>query len=124
MPMIIKIIHEDGICRVPIANYPNQFVTLYEDDLEELFELGVDMNWKFSNGTVWSQSGAKRISVARLICDAGENMSVLFVDRNPFNMLRENLVLAPGRAKYRARDRIDFSSNTLRREGNIEHDVR
>lgn len=80
------------------------------------------MRWRFSNGNVWSQSGAKRVSVARLICDAGPRMQVIFVDRNPFNMLRKNIALGDGRAKYRARDKIDFS--TRKRQVIIEHDVR
>jgi hypothetical protein len=122
MPLIIKIIHEDGICKVPIANFPG-YATLYQEDLEELLTLGVSMEWKFSNGTVWAGSGKKRVSVARLIADAGERQSVMFIDRNPFNMLRENMALSEGRAKYRARDRICLA-HRLRREVIIEHDVR
>jgi len=128
MPMLVRIIHDNGICRVPIANFPDKYVSLYEEDLEELLALGIDMHWKFSNGNVWVGSGNKRIAVARLICDADVGQQVFFLDRNPFNMLRENLVLAPGRAKYRARHKLEFSvhsANKLRREELIvEHDVR
>jgi hypothetical protein len=92
-----------------LANFPGKYVALDEEDCEELLRLGVHMNWKFSNGNVWSQSGAKRIAVARLIADAGPRQQVLFADRNPFNMTRENLVLGDGRAQYRARDKIDHS---------------
>jgi hypothetical protein len=122
MPTTVRIIHEDGICRVPIVNFTDGFVALEEDDLETLLELGLDMRWRFSNGNIWAQSGHKRVSIARLICDAGPGQQVIFVDRNPFNMLRKNMALGDGRAKYRARDRIDFS--TRKRQVIVEHEVR
>ena len=122
MPTTVKIIHEDGICKVPIVNFKDGFVTLEEDDLETLLELGVDMRWRFSNGNVWTQSGHKRTSVARLICDAEPKMQIIYVDRNPFNLTRKNMAIGPGRAKYRARDRIDFI--TRKRPLIVEHEVR
>jgi hypothetical protein len=124
MTTVIKIIHEDGVCKVPIFHYPGKFVTLYQDDLEALISLGVNMQWKYANGTVWTQSGGKRISVARLIRDAGIGEQVFFIDRDPLNMLRENLVLAPGRGRYRARDNIVSSHRFLKDQVEIEHDVR
>jgi hypothetical protein len=97
---------------------------MYEDDLEELLRLGVSMEFKFSNGNVWAQSGSRRLSIARLICDAGVGQKVLFVDRDPFNMKRENLVISKGLGKYRTRDQLDFTVHRLRKDVIIEHDVR
>ena len=121
---ILRIIHENGICKVPIENFPGKFATLDEADLEVLLGLGVSMVWKFSNGNVWSQSGARKISVARLIVDAGRGQNVMSIDRNPFNLTRNNLAVAVGRAQYRTRDQIDHSPHRLRREVILEHDVR
>jgi hypothetical protein len=120
----IKIIHEDGICRVPVYHYPNKFVTLYEDDLEELITLGIDMQWRYNNGLVWAKSNGRKISVARLICDAGVGEQVLFLDRDPLNMLRENMITAPGPGKYRARDQIVLTHTFLKEKVEVEHDVR
>ena len=92
--------------------------------MEELIRLGVNMKWKLANGAVWSQMNNRKVSVARLICDAGVNQRVLFLDRDPLNMLRENMVLAPGVGKYRARDQIVITHRFLKDKVEIEHDVR
>jgi len=121
----IKIIHEDGICRVPIDRHPDKFATLSDEDLDELIRLDVDLQWRLVNGNVCTRSDGKNVSIARLICDTGAKEVVLFVDKDHLNLLRENMVIAPGSAKFKARDQIEptykFSSGPRL---SVEHDVR
>jgi hypothetical protein len=121
---MITIIHEDGKCKVPIYHQPDMFAVLYEEDLEELIKLGVKMQWKWQNGNVWSQNSGQRLSIARLILDAGVGEQVLFLDRDPLNLLRENLIIAPGGGRYRARDQIVLTHSFLKDKVEVEHDVR
>jgi hypothetical protein len=120
----ITIIHEDGVCKVPIFHQPAKFVTLYEDDLEELIRLGINMQWKYGNGNVWSQNNGRKVSVARLILDAGTSEQIWFLDRDPLNLLRENMIIGPGNGRYRARDHIVMGHTFLRDKVEVEHDVR
>ncbi len=117
----ITIKHQDGLCWVPLANSDKSAV-LDELDLEELIIIGVPLDWKFTNGYVWVSFGSTKVSIARLILDASKNHKVLFLDRDPLNMRKENLIRAPGYSKFKARDCIIRLYRQDRFE--VEHDVR
>lgn len=90
---------------VPVKTVKSKFV-LYTDDFNDLMALGVSPHWHFYHNQAIVRSGGKEISIARLIRDARANQIVLARDGNPFNLRRENLVIAPGSSKFRARDII------------------
>jgi hypothetical protein len=64
--------------------------------------LGISPYWKLSQGQVKTE----KLSIARLIVDADKGQKVQFLDRNPTNLRRENLVRARGGGLFRARDQI------------------
>jgi hypothetical protein len=80
---------------------------LYETDFDDLMALGVSPLWHFYHDSIAIvRSGGKEVPVGRLIRDAREGQIVVAQDGNPFNLRKDNLVLAPGYSKYRARDMI------------------
>jgi hypothetical protein len=90
---------------VPVKTVKSKFV-LYADDFNDLMALGVSPHWHFYHNQAIVRNDGKEISIARLIRDARANQIVLARDGNPFNLRRENLVIAPGSSKFRARDMI------------------
>ena len=90
---------------VPVRTVKSKFV-LYVDDFNDLMALGVSPHWHFYHDQAIVRNNGKEISIARLIRDARANQIVLATDGNPFNLRRENLVIAPGSSKFRARDII------------------
>jgi hypothetical protein len=90
---------------VPVKTVKSKFV-LYADDFNDLMSLGVSPHWHFYHNQAIVRNSGKEISIARLIRDARANQIVLAKDGNPFNLRRENLVIAPGSSKFRARDII------------------
>jgi len=76
-------LYEDGITviKVPLSNQ-DQSVTLDPADFDLLISLGVSPVWRFSLGQV-VVSGRGRVSVARLISNAGLGEAVKFKDGSP-----------------------------------------
>lgn len=103
--------------RVPLAK-PGQYASLWADDLRELEEAGVPLNW-YSN-----LDGSKRYAhvkvaitgdnvrnVARLIVKAQPGERVHYRDGNRFNLRRDNLVkYKGGHAKTDAQGLLDRQS--------------
>lgn len=88
---------------VPLSNSKRK-VTLYSDDFELLTHRGLGLPWRLEAGTVWVRNSDpihRKLSIARLIADAGQRQNVKYIDLNPLNLLRSNLVLCPGGAKFR-----------------------
>jgi hypothetical protein len=107
MKKTIEITHfKEGrrkLVSVPDGRLKSKFV-LYESDFDDLMALGVSPLWHYYHDSVAIvRSGGKEVPVGRLIRDAKEGQIVIAQDGNPFNLRRENLILAPGMSKSRAR---------------------
>lgn len=97
--MKIEITHfldEDGsaLVSVPLTNSDTN-VILYESDFNSLYETGLDPRWRLSMGQI-IERGRDRVSVARLVADAKKGDKIQYLDRNPCNLKRDNLVTAEG----------------------------
>jgi hypothetical protein len=91
---------------VPDGRLKSKFV-LYETDFDDLMALGVSPLWHYYHDSIAIvRSGGKEVAVGRLIRDAREGQIVITQDGNPFNLRRDNLLIASGQSKYRARDII------------------
>ena len=102
-----RLLDEDGITKiieVPLTNL-DKSVTLFEADWNLLLRLGLDPRFRFSLGHV-VQRGVGRLSVARLISNAGAGEKVQYLDSNPFNLRRTNLVNSIGGGKVSTRDKL------------------
>ena len=93
------------VLSIPLGNF-DRYVSIYRQDYEELMTFGISPKWKYNQGHVWVRHNGKDLCVGRLILDAGKRQKYLLLDKNPLNLKRDNLVLAPGVAKTRTRDLI------------------
>ena len=109
MKRIIEIQHfREGkrkLVAVPVTTVKSKFI-LYEDDWKDLIALGVSPLWHYYHKMAIVRSAGKEIPVARLIRDARPHQLVTSLDGNPFNLRKDNLILAPGYSRFRARDMI------------------
>ncbi len=103
---------------VPLSN-SKRTVKLYETDYNELVVLGVGLPWKWMQETVYVRSNNQNISIARLIVDADKGQRVSYLDGDPTNLTRPNLIRIAASSKYRARARIARSFR--RNEPQIKH---
>src|SRR5437879_5988900 len=96
---VTHFLDEDGIplVSVPLTNIDKN-VTLYQEDFNRLFQSGLDPRWRLSLGQVLER-GSARVSVARLVANAKKGDKIQYLDRNPCNLRRDNLVAAAGGGK-------------------------
>lgn len=111
--MKIQIHHgrdENGkhVVKVPLSSTDN-YATLYEQDFNDLVDLGLSANWKQgADGIVQVRvPGRTNLSVARLVTDAS-SQRVSYLNGDKRDLRRDNLVLDGNgvRAKIRARDLV------------------
>jgi hypothetical protein len=104
-----EVVHtlENGrrIVIVPMSNSSRK-VKLLETDCKELDKLGVGLPWKWSLEQVWVRNAGRLIAVARLILDADKGEQVRYLDKDPTNLVRNNLIRVAGSSKYKARERL------------------
>ncbi len=93
---------------LPLYN-EDDVVILEERDFNELMDLGLSLTWTLRHGVVWVRCNGRAISVARLILDLGSGQVVKYLDKNPTNLRRSNLVVSNGPSKHRARDNMEPS---------------
>ena len=74
-------------------------VKIDECDFNDLILLDIAMDWILFEGLVWVRKGDQRISIARLIRDAGKGTKITYKDKNPLNLRRDNLIIANGAGK-------------------------
>jgi hypothetical protein len=103
--MIIDILHstEYGreIVSVPLRNSTGRAI-LYAEDFTMLLNLGLAPTWVYEHQQVFSG----KVSVARLIVDAGPRQQVIYCDKDTCNLRRDNLAVTVGNGKFRAREMI------------------
>jgi hypothetical protein len=107
--MILEVTHDldeegNSIVLVPLTN-SDQSAVLYQEDFNSLIDKGLDPRWRISNGQI-IERGKGRVSIARLIADAGKGDKVQYKDRNPCNLKRDNLVTAAGGGRQVTRDKL------------------
>jgi len=91
---------------------------LLESGFNDLLSLGISMaGWKLYHRQVVVRNNRWYVSIGRLIRDADKNQKVIAKDDNPLNLRRDNLILGPGRAKFRARVKHKRSDVKRNRRG-------
>jgi len=116
---VIEVVHfEEGkqsLVGVPLAGSKLRAILL-KLDFHDLMSLGVSSaGWKHKQ--VVLRNNRWYVSVGRMIRDADKNQKVIPKDGNPLNLRRDNLILAPGRAKFRARVKHKRSDVKRNRRG-------
>ena len=104
---VIKIKHfkegKQSLVGVPLVASKLRAILL-KSDFNDLMSLGIStVGWKLYHKQVVVRNNRWYVSVGRMIRDADKNQKVIPKDGNPLNLRRDNLILAPGRAKFRAR---------------------
>ena len=115
--MKLQITHfqdSDGnkLVAVPLTNVDNKAI-LYESDFDKLLKLGIDPRWRFTVNQVFER-GKARVSIARLIRNAGLKESVRYLDKDPCNLRTENLVICPGGGRYGTTERLNPETRPTR----------
>ncbi len=91
---------------------------LLKSDFNDLMSLGTPTaGWKLYHKQVVVRNNRWYVSIGRIIRDADKNQKVIPKDGDPLNLRRENLILAPGRAKFRARVKNKRSDVKRNRRG-------
>ena len=118
---VIEVVHfEEGkqsLVGVPLAGSKLRAILL-KSDFHHLMSLGVSTSeWKLYHKQVVARNNRWYVSVGRMIRDADKNQKVIPKDGNPLNLRRDNLILAPGRAKFLARVKHKRSDVKQNRRG-------
>lgn len=87
----ISITHKDDLVIVPLSN-STKTVTLDAVDFESLMAKGISPRWKLSQAGKVMVGDNK--TVARFILGAGKGLHVKYLDNDPTNLRRNNLILA------------------------------
>jgi len=118
---VIEVVHfEEGkqsLVGVPLAGSKRRAILL-KSDFHNLMSLGVSTaGWRLYHKQVVARNNRWYVSVGRMIRDADKHQKVIPKDGNPLNLRRDNLMLAPGRAKFRARMKQKRSDVKRNRRG-------
>jgi hypothetical protein len=97
-----------ALVRVPIAR-SDRFCTLEEQDFSALLELGTPVHWVWKQDCIWVRSGGKSIAIGRILLDCSPGQCLRYINHDPTDLRRDNLVLTNGMSKYRARDMLTRS---------------
>ncbi len=108
----IELKKEDGrlLALVPLGRSSNVFAELWIEDWDFLIKLGTPGNWTLMGhnrhvGVSSHRASGNKLSVARILKNAGPGETVQFADGNPHNLRNENLRLVKaGWACRRDRD--------------------
>jgi hypothetical protein len=92
-----------NIVLIPLQKYN---CVMEEDDFKELQHLGINFPWSYKQFACWGRNRGRYINLARVLCDCQKGQCVRYVDRNPLNLRRSNLVVTEGMSKFRARDKL------------------
>jgi hypothetical protein len=94
---------------VPLSGGRGGWAVVNEDDLALLESVGLSLRWTrdISSGAVSAPASAspnRHVSVSRVLLDAGEGEAVRFLNGDPTDLRRENLLLVDGSGTRRDRD--------------------
>jgi hypothetical protein len=112
--------YEDGcpVVSVPLTNIDKSAV-LYREDFDRLMTLNVDPRWRLGMGRVLER-GRGQVPIARLVANAKKGEKVQHIDKNPYNMKRENLVNTAGAGKNSI-DKVALDNKILRERVEVLH---
>ena len=119
---VIEVVHfEEGkqsLVGIPLVESKLRAILL-KSDFHDLMSLGVSTaGWRlYHKQVVVRNNNGWYVSVGRMIRDAEKNQKVIPKDGNLLNLRRDNLMLAPGRAKFRARMKQKRSDVKRNRRG-------
>ncbi len=118
---VIEVVHfEEGkqsLVGVPLEGSKLRAILL-KSDFHDLMSLGVSTaGWRLYHKQVVVRNNRWYVSVGRMIRDADKNQKAMPRDGDPLNLRRDNLMLAPGRAKFRARMKHKRSDVKRNRRG-------
>lgn len=90
-------IQEEGraLALVPLGPRSERVATIWNDDYVLLMSLGLSSNWLALNSGNYVYTSTKhgQIIIARVLLDAKPGQIVRYLDSDPMNLKRENLVL-------------------------------
>jgi len=119
---VIEVVHfkegKQSLVGIPLVGSKLRAILL-KSDFHDLMSLGVSTaGWRlYHKQVVVRNNNGWYVSVGRMIRDADKNQKVIPKDDNPLNLRRDNLILAPGRAKFRARVKHKRSDVRRNRRG-------
>lgn len=85
-----------GIAIVPLSRNGKSQATIDLEDYELLMSLGVSPNWQCAGGSVVARTPKGPMLVGRILTDAKAGQQVRYLDGNPLNLRRENLIIKQG----------------------------
>jgi hypothetical protein len=107
----IKFLRDESareVAIVPVQDGRKGAAILDKDDIQFLDSLGLSFNWnRLPNGHITapeSNSPNNYVYVSRVLTGAGWGQQVAYIDGDPSNLRRSNLVLVKGHATRRDRD--------------------
>lgn len=111
---------------VPLGRDTKAYAMIERGDYAFLVRLGLSPNWNLS-AKGYPTAGATRatggrVSVARVLMDAGPGQTVRYRDSNPRNLRRENLELVKGGHALR-RDREHLTPESIQRSKKLREVV-
>jgi hypothetical protein len=77
-----------------------------EDGLEELLALGVTPKFIFKDNVVALRMRQKQVGIPRLLCDCNAGQHIRYLDANPLNLRKSNLLRINGGSRYNARAQL------------------
>jgi len=110
--------NDNAIVEVPLSN-DKRSVRLYKLDFDTIIARGLCPIWRLDNGQILERG--TRLSVTRLVGDAGQGEMIRLADGDPTNLTRPNLLKARGRGKFSASDRLSSDERPHRFKTTINH---
>jgi len=93
-----------ALVSVPLTN-TDKTVVLYQEDFNDLIRSGLSPLWRLMQGQVLER-GRARVSISRLVKNAKAGQKIYFIDKDPCNLRRSNLLTAIGCSKSKTRDKL------------------
>jgi hypothetical protein len=81
----------------------DKFVTLHEQDLDELLSLGATLPWKWRQEMAWFRNDYKDVNVARTLLNLDAGKAVRYRNSHSLDLTRGNLLVVNCMSKYNSR---------------------
>jgi hypothetical protein len=94
-----------SVLKISLKN-TDKVALIDEEDFNDLMNLDISMDWILHLGIVMVRRNGERISIARLIRNAGKGTKILYEDGNHLNLRKDNLVIATGAGKSSPKEQL------------------